>query len=57
MENQALEAIKEQLVADEISVIVPRTLIEKCRTNKLARSLLASAIDQKEQEKRLAPTN
>ena len=51
MENQALEAIKEQLVVDEISVIVPRTLIEKCRTNKLARSLLPSAIDQNEHEK------
>lgn len=51
MKNQALEAIKEQLVVDEISVIVPRTLIEKCRTNKLVKSLLANAIDQKEQEK------
>lgn len=48
MENQALEAIKKQLVADGTFILVPRVLVEKCRTNKLARSLLTSAIDEVE---------
>lgn len=50
MENQALEAIKNQLAISGSSILVPRTLIETCRTNKLARSLLTSAIDEVEKE-------